>query len=216
MPKKDIDKKDPEQSPALCYLKYKICVSGAAKTTLCSENCFEKTKELGREIVRNNGVVVTGATTGVPYWAAIGAKEEGGISIGFSPAASEVAHVKSYHLPVDYFDMIVYTGFDYSGRNLILTKAADAVIFVCGRMGTLNEFTIAFEDHKPLGVLTDTGGMADRIKQIVEDSGRGNEGKIVYESDPKKLIKKVLELVDREKVFKPSRNPLPEELKKKC
>jgi len=180
------------------YLKYKICVSGAARTDCCSDNAMANTKELGREIVRQGGIVVTGATTGAPYWAAIGAKEEGGISIGFSPAASEASHVKTYHLPIDYFDMIVYTGFEYSGRNLILTRASDAVIFVCGRLGTLNEFTIAFEDKKPMGILTGTGGMADEIKEIVAKGNRG-PGKIVYDDDPKELVKKVIELIKAEK-----------------
>ena len=180
------------------YLKYKICVSGAARTDCCADNAMVKTKELGREIVRQGGIVVTGATTGAPYWAAIGAKEEGGISIGFSPAASEAAHVKTYHLPIDYFDMIVYTGFDYAGRNLILTRASDAVIIVCGRLGTLNEFTIAFEDKKPIGILTGTGGMADEIKGIVAKGNRGS-GKIVYDDDPKKLTEKLIEIIKKEK-----------------
>ena len=134
------------------YLKYKICVSGAAETELCSEDTLELAKEVGREIVRQNGIVVTGATTGIPYFAAIGAKEEGGISLGISPAASEIAHVKSYKLPIDYYDLIIYTGFEYSGRNLLLIRSSDAVINVCGRIGTLNEFTIAFEDKKVIGL----------------------------------------------------------------
>lgn len=180
------------------YLKYKICVSGAARTDHCLADTLEKTKELGREIVRQNGVVVTGATTGVPYWAAIGAKEEGGISIGLSPAVSEIAHVKTYKLPMDYYDIIIYTGFEYAGRNLLLTRSSDAVITVCGRMGTLNEFTIAFEDNKPIGVLIGTGGAADFIKEIVDKMHRGS-GKIVYDSDPKTLIAKVIELIKKEK-----------------
>lgn len=183
---------------AKTYLKYKICVSGAARTDCCSPDAMEKTKELGREIVQQGGIVVTGATTGAPYWAAIGAKEAGGISIGFSPAASEAAHVKTYHLPIDYFDMIVYTGFEYSGRNLILTRASDAVILVCGRLGTLNEFTIAFEDKKPIGILTGTGGMADEIEEIVAKGNRG-AGKIVYDDDPKSLVVKLIEIIKEEK-----------------
>jgi len=180
-------------------MKYKICVSGAAETDHCREGALEAAKELGREIVRNNGVVVTGATTGVPYWSAIGAKAEGGISIGFSPAASEKEHVKIYKLPTDYFDVIVYTGFNYSGRNLILTRASDAVIFVCGRMGTLNEFTIAFEDDKPIGILEGTGGTADMIRELLPKLHKGS-GKVVYDKDPKKLVKKVIEFVKKEKV----------------
>lgn len=181
------------------FLKYKICVSGSADTSFCSPDTLEKTKELGRQVVLHNGVLVSGATTGVPYWAAIGAKEAGGISIGISPAASEIAHVKSYRLPVDYFDLIMYTGFEYSGRNLLLVRSSDAVIEVCGRIGTLNEFTIAFEDNKPIGVLEGCGGTSEMIHEIIQKGHRG-PGKIVYDSDPKTLIEKVIALVDKEKV----------------
>ena len=182
------------------HLKFKIAVSGAAETGHCAPDALEKAKELGREIVRHHGVLVNGATTGFPYWAAIGAKEEGGFTIGLSPAATEKEHIEKYKLPVDYMDMIIYTGFDYSGRNLLLTRSADAVIVGCGRMGTLNEFTIAFEDAKPIGILIGTGGTADLIQEIVEKSHRPNE-KIVYDPDPKKLVEKVIELIRKEKVI---------------
>jgi len=180
------------------YLKYKICVSGAAKTGHCSKKALELAKEVGREIVRHNGVLVTGATTGIPYWSAIGAKEENGIVIGLSPAASEKSHIRKYRLPTDFHDLIIHTGFEYAGRNLLLTRASDAVVIVCGRMGTLNEFTIAFEDKKPIGILTGSGGTTDMVKEIVAKSHRG-PGKIVYDPNPKSLIEKLLKLVDKEK-----------------
>jgi len=179
-------------------MKYKLCVSGAAATDHCQADTMQKAKELGAEIIKQNGVIVTGATVGVPLWAAMGAKDANGFSIGLSPASSEIEHVKKYHLPTDYFDIIVYTGFGYAGRNLLLTRSADAVIIVCGRMGTLNEFTIAFEDNKPIGVLTGTGGMADEIKAIVEKAHRG-EGKIIYNSDPKELVAELTKLIEKEK-----------------
>ena len=181
------------------HMKYKIAVSGAAETDHCNKGALEAAREIGKEIVRNNGVVLTGATTGVPYWVALGAKEEGGISIGLSPAATEKAHVKTYRLPTDNFDLIIYTGFDYSGRNLLLTRSADAIIVVCGRMGTLNEFNIAFEDAKPIGILEGTGGTADMIREIVGRSHRG-PGKIVYDSNPKRLLQKLLKLIRKEKL----------------
>ena len=182
------------------HLKYKICVSGAAETGHCAPDALEKTKELGRQIIKHNAVLVTGATTGAPYWAAIGAKEVGGFVIGVSPALSEKEHIDKYQLPVDYHDIIVYTGFGYPGRNLLLTRSSDAVIVTCGRMGTLNEFTIAFEDDKPVGVLTGTGGMADELKDILNKAHRGM-GKTIFDSDPQKLVEKVLELVKKEKVI---------------
>lgn len=183
------------------YLKYKICVSGAAKTGHCSVDALERTKELGREIARQGCVLVTGATTGAPFQAAMGAKEVDGISIGLSPAKGEREHIVDYKLPLNYFDLIIYTGFDYSGRNLLLTRAADAVIVTCGRMGTINEFTIAFEDNKPIGVLTETGGTTEWIDEIIKDSYRGSETKVVYDNDPKKLVQKVIELIKEEKII---------------
>ncbi len=184
------------------HLKYKIAISGAADTGHCGPNVLELTKELGREIIWQGAVLLTGATTGAPYWAAIGAKEAGGFVIGLSPAVSETEHIKKYRLPVDYHDMIIYTGFGYSGRNLLLTRSADGVIVSCGRMGTLNEFTIAFEDEKPIGVLTNPGWMTDDIiKKIIEEAHRGG-GKVVYDSDPKSLVAKVIQLIRKEKLIK--------------
>ncbi|MCD6500577.1 hypothetical protein J7K42_00995, partial [bacterium] len=102
------------------------------------------------------------------------------------------------HLPIDQFDLIVYTGFDYVGRNLILTKAADGVIIICGRTGTLNEFTVAFESKTPIGVLQGSGGTADLIKKILE-KGYRPKTRIVYDRDPKKLVKKLISLIKKEK-----------------
>ncbi len=173
------------------YLKYKVCISGAADTAYAPAGTVEKAMEVGREVARRGAVLVTGATTGIPFWAAKGAKEAGGIVIGLSPAVSKIAHVKTYHLPVEYHDLIIYTGFDYSGRNLLLTRAADAVITIYGRVGTLNEFTIAFEDKKPQGVLIGTGGESDELEHILKIAHRGM-GKVVFDPDPKALVEKVL------------------------
>ncbi|MBI2055414.1 MAG: LOG family protein [Candidatus Sungbacteria bacterium] len=184
------------------HLKYKIAISGAAETGHCGPNALDLTKEIGREVALQGAVLLTGATTGAPYWAAIGAKETGGFVIGLSPAVSEAEHVKKYRLPVDYHDMIIYTGFGYSGRNLFLTRSADGVVFTCGRMGTVNEFTIAFEDGKPIGVLTNQSWMTDEvIKKIIDEAHRGS-GKVVYDDDPKRLITKVIELIRKEKLIK--------------
>ncbi|MCL4426929.1 hypothetical protein M1534_01035 [Patescibacteria group bacterium] len=187
------------------HLKYKVVVSGAAETGHCAPNALELAKEIGRQVVLHNGILVTGATSGIPYWSAIGAKEAGGFVVGLSPAASEREHINTYHLPVDYHDVIIYTGFNYAGRNLFLIRSGDAVISICGRMGTLNEFTIGFEDDKPLGVLLGSGGMADMLPDIVNNAHRG-QGKTVFNSDPKELLEEVLKLVDEEKLVKIKRN----------
>jgi len=176
--------------------RLKIAVCGAAEIDICSKGAADLAKEVGKEIIRQDCILVTGATTGIPYLAAQGAKEAQGVSIGFSPAASEVSHLKKYRLPADAFDVIVYTGFGYAGRNLLMTRAADGVIIICGRMGTLNEFTIAFEDEKPIGILEGSGGTADKIKDIIRGPKRGTQ-RIIYEKDPKILVEKLIKTIKK-------------------
>ena len=116
--------------------------------------------------------------------------------IGLSPASTKKEHVNKYKLPLDYLDFIIYTGFSYSGRNLLLTRSSDAVFFVSGRIGTLNEFTIAFEDKKPIGILTGTGGIVEELDEILAIARRGSRN-IVFDSDPKRLVAKVLKILKK-------------------
>jgi len=183
-------------------MRYKIVVSGAAKVDHCCKDIKKIARELGREIARQKCILVTGATTGVPYFAALGYKEIDGFSIGFSPATSEGAHLKTYKLPIDPFDLMIYTGADYVGRDIIMTKSADGVIIVCGRMGTLHEFATAFETKKPIGVLEGSGGTADKIKLIATGPYRGVK-KIIYDRNPKKLVKRLIQSIEKEKKNNP-------------
>lgn len=170
---------------------FKICVSGAAAGETVTQSAG-KAYEIGRQIALSGAILVTGATTGLPFEAARGNYENGGLTIGFSPAATPIAHLKSYKLPTDFHDVIVYTGFDYSGRNLILTRAADAVISVGGRMGTLNEFTIAFEDKKTIGILLNSGGIVDEIPHLLHSAKKEIKSHVLYDTDPKALVEKVI------------------------
>lgn len=179
-------------------MQYKIAVSGAAQISHCCKEIEELSKEVGREIARQNCILITGATTGVPYLAALGCKEAKGFNVGFSPAVSEAAHLKTYKLPIEPFDVMIYTGADYVGRNVIMTKSADGVIIICGRMGTLHEFATAFEIQKPIGVLEGSGGTADKIRNIATGPYRGVK-KIIYERDPKILVRKLIDLIKKEK-----------------
>lgn len=187
--------------------KYKICVSGSAADN-CAPGAFDKAKEVGYQIAKQGAVLLTGATIGIPEWSTRGAKKAKGLSIGFSPASTKKEHLNTYRLPTSNMDLIVYTGADYSGRNLILTRSADAVIEICGRIGTLNEFTIAFESKKPIGVLMGTGGITEEIKHILKVSKRGKKN-IIFDTDPARLVKKLLKLL-REEDKKINRNSRPQ------
>lgn len=174
--------------------KIKIAISGAAETSFCSPNVNDIAYNLGKELAERGVILITGATSGVPYWTAKGAYENNGYVIGFSPAFDENEHLKVYELPTDYHHLIFYTGLGHSGRNLILIRSGDAVIFICGRSGTLNEFLIAYEEKKPMGVLVGSGG-EEKYMQLIVKEARKEHDKIVWENDIVLLIEKLLKII---------------------
>lgn len=178
--------------------KLKLYICGAAETSHCGVNAYEKALELGEAVADSGAVLLTGATAGFPCWVAIGVKKKGGMSIGFSPAATEDEHVNSYGLPLEYMDFVVYTGFGYSGRSLITARSADAVFIGCGRGGAIEEFRVAYEEGKPIGILEGEWKTDEVIQDIIEKSNLSHD-KIVLDSDPATLVEKTIELVKKEK-----------------
>lgn len=174
---------------------YQICVSGAAAgvTVDASDHLAYA---VGKAIAEQGHVILTGATTGLPYHAARGARSKGGLSIGFSPANTYPEHVNTYKLPTDAFDFINFTGMDYVGRDVHLIKSSEAVITIGGRMGSLHEFTTAIEGHKICGILLGSGGLADFLPTIVDRVVTPGKEQLIYDTDPSRLVKQVVKAID--------------------
>jgi len=178
----------------------KIGVSGSAELAHLGLDVFERAKEVGREIARQGAIITTGATTGFPMYSAMGAKDECGLSIGFSPAATEDEHTNTYKLPLEYMDVIVYTGFGYSGRDLLFVRSSDAMIIGPGRVGTLNEFSVSFEDQKPTGILEGNWDTDELLKLVIDAAHRPNAN-IIFDSDAKALVERLIEMVNKRKAM---------------
>lgn len=186
----------PNDLEDLKSLRYSICVSGAAagQTVKTSRGLAE---QLGTAIAKAGHILTTGATIGLPYFAAYSAKQANGTSIGFSPASSLREHIRKYRLPHDVFDFINFTGMSYVGRDLYLVQSSDAVITVGGRFGSLHEFTSALEAHKPCGVLLGSGGTADAIPELIQTLDPSIGDLVIFDDDPQRLIDKVVNLLDK-------------------
>jgi len=174
----------------------KIAVCGASENP--KPEIAKKAFEIGKEIAKNNILLLTGAGKGYPYEAAKGAFSDNGKVFGVSPAKNEKDHVNTYQFPNDAFTEIEYTGLGIPGRNFPLVKEADAIIIISGQIGSLNEFTIAFHDNKVIGILKNSHGITDIIEKIAEICNKNNEKEnIVYSLYPKELIALVLSKVSR-------------------
>lgn len=179
-------------------MKYQICVSGAASGDTVTAS-HQLAYDLGKEIALAGKTLTTGATVGLPWFAAQGAfsvKDRKGDSIGFSPASSFREHVTVYRLPTVEFDYINFTGMAYVGRNIHLVRSSDAVITVGGRMGSLHEFATALESQKIVGVLLGSGGLADYVPTLLQNIQAPGVKNIHYDTNPKRLVEKVIKALD--------------------
>lgn len=179
--------------------QYKICIVGGSEGEN-ARKAYSLARKVGEEIAKQGHILITGATQGVPYEAAKAAKDVGGSNIGFSPAGTEMEHKKKYRLPMSpkVFDHIVFTEAGYAGRNLLMVRSSDATIMIDGRMGTLNEFTAAYEENEIIGVLEDSGGTADLVRRILDAAKKGQR-KVIFDSDPIRLVEKVIARIKKEK-----------------
>lgn len=179
-------------------MKYQICVSGAASGDTVSAS-HQLAFDLGKAIAESGMTLTTGATVGLPWFAAQGAysvKKREGVSVGFSPASSFREHVSVYKLPTVEFDYINFTGMAYVGRDVHLVRSSDALITVGGRMGSLHEFSTALESRKVCGVLLGSGGLADYIPTLLDNIDAPGAKDVIYDTDPKRLVGKVIEVLN--------------------
>lgn len=179
----------------------KIGVYGSSAGEM-QEEVAKKARKMGKAIAQHQAIVVTGGCPGIPQEAVLGAKEAGGKCIGFSPTVSLEAH-QQLNYPTEGFSEFVFIPQDYpyannlficqKYRNLSSLASVDAAIFVSGRVGTMNEFTIAYDLGKVIGVLEGTGGITERaIKILLEDAKKKTGAEVIFDADPVKLPERVL------------------------
>ena len=172
-------------------MKVKVGVMGSAGGEM-SKEALDKSYLLGKAIADKGCVVVTGGCPGLPFAATKGAKESGGFTVGISPGIDLREHVELYKSPTEYLDILIFTGSGLMGREVIGVRSCDVIIIAGGRSGTLGEFCIAYDEAKPIGVLEGTGGITPHLEDIVEAIRKETGSQVVYDSDPYRLVERLL------------------------
>ena len=120
---------------------------------------LESARLVGRLVAERGGVIVSGGLGGVMEAASRGAKEAGGLTLGFLPSMDKSSGNA-------FLDIVLPTGLGRA-RNLITARGCDAIVMIGGGCGTLNELTIAYAEGRPVVVLRGSGGWADRIEPVL-------------------------------------------------
>ena len=170
----------------------KIGVMGSASTSIVAagrQRVDELAVRLGRKIAAESCVLITGELDGIPGRVVEVHSQYGGLSVGISPAHSEVEHAALYDTPPCPSTVVIYSGFGFKGRNVIAVRSADIVILVSGGIGTLNEFTIAYDEGKVIGLLCGTGGAADVAQTLLDTLPvRATGAVVIADPAPEQLV----------------------------
>ncbi len=185
-------------------MRYKIGVMGkAGRSRKLSEKIIKSAEIVGKEIAKENCILVTGACMGVPEVASAAASKQKGLILGYSPARNLKEHLEppiSYPRPSENEELI-FTGQGKIGRNVLAITEADGAIFIGGGIGTLNEYTVAYHENKVIGILEGVGGITEKAlrmeKEMIAGTGKEIRAVILKDKDPRKLVHKVLEEIKK-------------------
>ena len=174
----------------------KVGVMGSASASMSPEDWHrvdDLAERLGQKLAAVACVLITGELDGIPGRVVAAHSQHGGLSVGISPASSAVEHAALYATPPCSSTVVIYSGFGFKGRNVIAVRSADIVIFFSGGIGTLNEFTIAYDEGKVIGLLQGTGGAADLAPTLLDMLPVRSTGAVVIaDPDPAQLLERCI------------------------
>jgi uncharacterized protein (TIGR00725 family) len=161
----------------------KVSIFGSAQKV---ENArLEKhCQDIGLVLGNMKAVILTGASIGAPELVRQAALSQGSNSILYSPTKNIEEHGLLYDtidLKDEAYEIKYISGF--TARSLEMILNSDLCIVIGGRMGTLSEFTIAYEEGKDIIVFSNTGGIAESLEHIVSKANKDVLGKIHFVSN---------------------------------
>lgn len=158
-----------------------FAVIGSASLT--NENIIDSSREVGRIIAEMNASLVCGGLGGVMLESCRGFKsiKSEGITVGILPSYDESTANQ-------FIDIVIPTGLDV-GRNQLVVASATAVIVIGGGAGTLSEIALASQINKPIILIKNTGGWADKLTDDYLDSRKNAP---IYHVDDIQQLHKLL------------------------
>jgi len=187
-----LDSNNLEKEGRHAMRRLQIGVFGSATVETTPQYVLDLARDIGREIAKRGYICLTPACTGVGAAAAYGAKDEGGLTMGISPASGP--YDDQYQTNYDNLDCITYTGLGYKGRNPVSVYSADAIVQLRGGSGSANEATIAFSEGVPIVFMEETGRFADHAMTLAEVLGP--KGPVGTAKTAKEAVDKVLEMIE--------------------
>ena len=114
----------------------------------------------------------------------------------FCPGCDSKIYKRLIFIPENY-EFVTNNAACKKYRNVTSTASCDAGIIIAGRWGTMNEFTNLYDMGKVIGVLTETGGIADELPNLIKKIHKKSKAKVLFSNSPAILIKNLISALER-------------------
>jgi len=151
----------------------------------CPEAAYQAAYQVGLEVARRDGLLISGGLGGVMEAASRGAKDGGGFVVGIVPQDDKGA-------ANEFCDTVIATGMGFA-RDFVTAYSADAIVIVGGGAGTMIEVAAAYQKGIPIIAINGTGGMADRLVDTYIDDRKVEP--ILGENTPQKAVERAFALI---------------------
>ncbi|MFT7557713.1 MAG: hypothetical protein ACI83D_000381 [Planctomycetota bacterium] len=168
-----------------------IAVTGLAHSIGKNLHTLEIAEKLGQTIALHGHTLMTGSTIGFSLWSAKGAQSHNGRVVTFSPGKNKYEHEHVFQLPLQYADTYIFTGMGKAGKNILMTRSADVVIFGPGSIDVVQEFTIALQEEKPIGILEGPWQTDPCFSEILQSSSYSQKD-VIHDADPRRLLEQLI------------------------
>jgi uncharacterized protein (TIGR00725 family) len=146
----------------------------------------EEARAIGAFIAEKGCVLITGGRGGVMEAASQGASEHGGLVIGILPGDDPDGANR-------YCSVVIPTGIGFA-RNAVNILAADLVVAIGGKAGTLSELAYARIYGKPVVCCTFAGGWSAEFPRVTVDDYR--EGELLIAANVEEACSAIGKLID--------------------
>ena len=128
---------------------------------LDDKSIYDLAVEIGKELAKNNLILICGGKGGAMEAACKGVHEQNGISVGILPSLnpSEANQYVKIRIPTNLGE----------DRNFLIIQSAEIVICIAGQEGTRMEANYTMKMGKPLITLPKTGGVSKEFSEKYKD-----------------------------------------------
>lgn len=157
------------------------------------EQTREKLGSLGRAIAKSDCVLITESRPGVLNPLVQGARAAGGMVVGITSDRTPVDLRAMDSAPSDEVDVQISSTSRSENGEAETIRSSDVIVIATASSGPASSLGAPFNEGRPIGVLTQTRGIANAFEALIHACAPRSKSVVVCDDDPVRLVDRLIE-----------------------